>query len=551
MLGWSSGGDPATPEATMTGSLEGAENTDVGLLRHMDLIENIEQVRGMEMLAKKLARDKERGLNNGQAHGEVHRAADLAAENVVLRKERQQRDEAIDELRREVDELRRARATHVAEAMADEAELEEQERQRRKERLAQESSEGRLRTALTRRDTTTTELRQAIRGTEALLEEARRELSVRETRERRAAYEALHNAIEGDDEDTLELAINRAMLAEVDHEDIRRGEAKLTELRSMTPEQRAAKQARELESKKKKEAFLLVKKDNPEALEQLLSSLDSHVRWQDWRDYAGRSLWRCCQDMRVTRVREYLAKKLGVQDVNAEKRKPAPLARQVSRESAQSDGAPDAVAIEEERPRRIPSQQISPAAPAVQEEQRPMEVIVSPPSHAAQQSSVASEPSLSEGCSSPSRINVYASGSPRPGYTPGDSEHAEIRASAFRAVAQDDTAALEEVLHSVDREIWSKWTNRAGKDLLTLSQERGSSLAYSMLARHLGMLKELQREAFEERESVWVFVGSEVQPRRATVLEDTPLEADEVSVEFWDGDEPAVMVEKCMVRKCG
>jgi len=40
-----------------------------------------------------------------------------------------------------------------------------------------------------------------------------------------------------------------------------------------------------------------------------------------------------------------------------------------------------------------------------------------------------------------------------------------------------------------------------------------------------------------------------VQPRRATVLEDTPEEDDEVLVEFWDGDDPPERMEKCLVRK--
>jgi len=96
---------------------------------------------------------------------------------------------------------------------------------------------------------------------------------------------------------------------------------------------------------------------------------------------------------------------------------------------------------------------------------------------------------------------------------------------------------------------WSRWENRAGKDLLTLSQERGSSCAYSVLAKALGMMKEMKREAYEERETVWVFLHGEVQPRRATVLEDTPEEADDILVEYWDGDAPPEHVQRCMVRR--
>jgi len=128
-------------------------------------------------------------------------------------------------------------------------------------------------------------------------------------------------------------------------------------------------------------------------------------------------------------------------------------------------------------------------------------------------------------------------------------EEAEFKAQALRAVVADDTKALEEVLQRLPVEIWSKWENKAGKDLLTLSQERGSSRAYSLLARYLGLLKELERQGFEDRESVWVLVQGEVQPRRATVVEDTDKDAKEVLVEFWDGYEPPTQVDACMVMK--
>jgi hypothetical protein len=139
--------------------------------------------------------------------------------------------------------------------------------------------------------------------------------------------------------------------------------------------------------------------------------------------------------------------------------------------------------------------------------------------------------------------------SPSKFYDDGDPETAELRQKALRAVAQDDIYMLEEVLNVVHKDVWEKWQNKAGKDLLTLSQERGSNSAYSLLARSKGILKELQREAFEEREAVWVFENGEVQPRRATVLEESPPEEDTVYVEFWDGDEEPVRVERCLVRK--
>ncbi|CAK0817910.1 unnamed protein product, partial [Prorocentrum cordatum] len=93
------------------------------------------------------------------------------------------------------------------------------------------------------------------------------------------------------------------------------------------------------------------------------------------------------------------------------------------------------------------------------------------------------------------------------------------------------------------------WENKAGKDLLTLAQERGSTCVYAMLARALGMVHEVKREAYAEREAVWVFAQGEVQPRRATVVEDTPEEADDVLIEYWDGDAPPEPVERCMVQR--
>ncbi|CAK9048988.1 Hypothetical protein SCF082_LOCUS27209, partial [Durusdinium trenchii] len=143
-----------------------------------------------------------------------------------------------------------------------------------------------------------------------------------------------------------------------------------------------------------------------------------------------------------------------------------------------------------------------------------------------------------------------------------DEEAEKLKAQALRAVVQDDCPSLAKVLKEVRRSVWSRWQNRAGKDLLTLSQERGSSMVYSMLAKSLGMVKEVKRESYEERqekdkeeeeeeETVWVFANGDIQPRRATVLEDTPEESDDVLLEFWDGDDPPERVERCLVHAMG
>jgi len=132
---------------------------------------------------------------------------------------------------------------------------------------------------------------------------------------------------------------------------------------------------------------------------------------------------------------------------------------------------------------------------------------------------------------------------------PADSEVAELKVKAFRYVVSDKMAELDAVLSRLPLELWSNWENKAGKDLITLSEERGSSGAYSVLAKKLGLVQDRKKESFEERESVWIFRPGEVQPLRATVLEDTPEEVDDVLVEYWDGDDPPSRVEKCMVRK--
>merc|ERR1712007_206871 len=126
---------------------------------------------------------------------------------------------------------------------------------------------------------------------------------------------------------------------------------------------------------------------------------------------------------------------------------------------------------------------------------------------------------------------------------------ASAKSKALRAVAQDDVVTLAEITQSIPVDVWSKWENKACKSLVTLSQERGSVAAYSHLARALGLVKELKRESFEEREAVWVFIRGNVQPQRATVLADTSGEAETIPIEYWDGDEPATTVDRCSVRK--
>jgi hypothetical protein len=73
---------------------------------------------------------------------------------------------------------------------------------------------------------------------------------------------------------------------------------------------------------------------------------------------------------------------------------------------------------------------------------------------------------------------------------PSETEEVELKAKAFKAVVKDDADALISVLEVAPRNMWENWENKAGKNLLALSQERGSTKAYSILAQSLGISEE-------------------------------------------------------------
>jgi len=362
------------------------------------------------------------------------------------------------------------------------------------------------------------QLRQAIGSAEALINEAKRELCAKELRERRACYERLHRTMEGRDEALLAEAIEAARSAEVDAEDLGKAEAKLAELRSMSEEERAAKDLNELVQAQKKEAFLMVKRDDPAGLKELLEGVAATVRWQDWKDYMGRSLLRFSQELSALEVERCLADLLGVPTEEERKRQQQmkPLGASPGRLRAAAE------ALGAEKP-------------------------VEPREDAASAAASASTADTGAGNTAEASPTSESSTPRRPAIAPA--EEAELQKKAFRAVVQNEIVALSEVIGRLDVECWSKWENKAGKDLLTLSQERGSSAAYSVLAKALGMVQELKRDTFEERETVWIFKQGEVQPLRATVLEDTPEDADDILIEYWDGDDPPCRVERCLVRK--
>jgi hypothetical protein len=435
------------------------------------------------------------------------REASLSAEQMYI--------EQIDQLKQQNEMLARERDEAGRQALEQPANASDNEL-----REPATCSQSRLKAVMTDRNASVDELQQAILAAEALIGEARRECDNKRLRERRAAYERLHAAIDSSNEELLVEAIAVARRVEVDSEDIVKGEAKLALLRSLTAEQRAAKALHELVIEKKKQAFLLVKKDDASGLQELLEGLDENVQWQDWRDYMGRTLWRFALELRVSRIPVYLAPLLGMQSPGEKRRPPDADAPPTLAAAVRCQPQPAGPA--EDSPRRasgeVPTPDLARSVASIDSGQ---DKVVSAPEH-------------SEAEKQP---------------PPTEAELAEMKAKAFRSVVQDNTSILLEVLQRLEIDTWREWQNKAGKDLLTLSQERGSSGAYSVLAKALGLVQELKRESFDEREAVWIFAQGEVQPRRATVLEDTPEEAEEVLVEYWDGDDPASLVERCLVRK--
>ncbi|CAE7762687.1 unnamed protein product [Symbiodinium pilosum] len=291
-------------------------------------------------------------------------------------------------------------------------------------------------------------------------------------------------------------------------------QAKLLELQSRTDEDKKAQAAQVLQSGQKKDAFHYVKKDNVDAVRTILESLDDNVRWQDWRDYCGRTLQSYAREMKADQVSDLLAAMMSTsttsprsvsldEDDEAELEKPA------------GDVNPDE---EDYFPSNYNWMEEKVSTEATEEAQEPEEVeeveeLEEPPTSLSQE------------------------------------EQDALKKEAFRNVVQDKMQELDDVLAKLPVRIWSSWENKAGRDLITLSQERGSSGAYCILAKRLGMLQEMKKESFEERQDVWIFLPGEVQPVRATVQEDSPEDQDDVLIEYWDGNEPATRIEKCLVRR--
>ncbi|CAE7913063.1 unnamed protein product [Symbiodinium necroappetens] len=414
------------------------------------------------------------------------------------------------------------------------------------------SSENRLRMAMIDSSSSSTQLKDAISAVESLLGEAKRELKNKQLRERRAAFEQLHAALEANDEHALAQAVEAARTAEVEAEDVAKAEAKLVELQSRTDDDRKAQAAQVLLFGQKKDAFHYVKKDNVDAVKTILESLDDTVRWQDWRDYCGRTLQSYAREMKSDQVSEFLTSMASTSDASPASR--SVLRSEKSRASAASASSqPSSVALDEDDEAE--------AEAGVDGEETSHLVALT------NSNNLDPQEDYSEDCFPSSWVEEKVSTRPaevtrqvseetedgeevdEPEISLSQEEVDALKKEAFRNVVQNKMQELDDVLAQLPVRVWSCWENKAGKDLITLSQERGSSGAYCILAKRLGIVQELKKDSFEEREDVWVFLPGEVQPLRATVLEDTPEEQDDVLIQYWDGDEPEKRIEKCLVRK--
>merc|ERR1712137_1073600 len=182
------------------------------------------------------------------------------------------------------------------------------------------------------------DLKQAIDASEALLNEAKREYANKKFRAKRAALEALEDAVEKGEEEALSAAIVAAQKADVDIVDLEKPKEKLKVLRAMTQEQHAAKAARELLHKQKKTAFALVKKDDIVKFKELIDEVGNGDSWCKWRDPFGRTVRRCAKDLGALRIEEFL-EQMGVSDdkpeVKAQQPTPTKILPQIEQRQQQ------------------------------------------------------------------------------------------------------------------------------------------------------------------------------------------------------------------------
>jgi len=403
------------------------------------------------------------------------------------------------------------------------------------------SSESALRAVMAKPGATVEELRDAIKGVEALLSEAQRELERGEYRQKRAAYEKLHEVLTKADEEQLTAAVAEARRVGLNTEDIEKGEAKLLELSSMTDGERHSMEAEKLKAAVKPQLFFLVKKNDYEALEEELSKLSHDVAWEDWRDHNGRTLITYAEELRYFSVKEVLAsllaeKKAGSKTTDAPKvispcQVDAPGIEACNRDSHTRDWASFGKAGVATPETRTPSSdgQVSPSTP---------------PSVALKQSTPVRTVSMAS--------SNYA---PRSPSTPSG-PYAEEKKAAFKAAWNGDERALVAALENVPVDVWTQWRNQGDQALMEMSKSRDEykkTSIHKLLLSMQGLIVDRKYEALDEGQAVWVFFAGDLVPRQATVREDTLAEAEKVLVQYWDGkdDDPAEYVDRCCVNRLG
>jgi len=429
-------------------------------------------------------------------------------------------------------------------------------------------SESRLRWVMTNHCVPTEELRQAIGSVEALLAEAKRELAARELRERRAAYERLHNALGSSNASELEEAITVSSGLDIDGTDIDLAKSKLEHLRSLSAAEVAAQEARKQLMETKLRAYQLVKQGQAAALKEFLRDASVAGAWPHWRDHSGRSLLVYARQVRAKTVQDCLEHLLVVAESQAQitprsSPRSSPATPRFSppqspcwsgqrfipyHVQAEAGTSPERQVTTPEPPSgpKCPAQVTSPETPSgPKNNPRVTTPDVAPWWTDEIHSSAVSVCAGTDA----SPCSIASKDTPQASLGEADSETA-LRLQAFRAVVKDDTKELNNILNNLSQDVWSSWQNKGGKNLLTLAQERQATGSYALIGRALGLLQERKREAFEERETVWVLCPGEVQARHGTVIEDAPADGDtELLLEFWDFPGPPQKVDRANVLK--
>jgi len=342
---------------------------------------------------------------------------------------------------------------------------------------------------------------------------------------------------------------------DIDGTDIHLAKSKLEHLRSLSAAEVAAQEARKQLMETKLRAYRLVKQGKAAALKELLQDASVAGVWPQWRDHSGRSLLVYARQVKAKTVQDCLEHLLWLAE---------PQARISPRSSPRSSLA---------TPRFSPCHVQAEAATSPERQVTTPETVSGPkcPARVTSPETTSGPKNLSRvttpnvapwlpdgirssavsGCAGTdaSPCSVASKDTPRASPDEADSETA-LRLQAFRAVVKDDTKELNSILNNLSQDVWSSWQNKAGKDLLTLAQERRATGSYALIGRALGLLQERKREAFEECETVWVLCPGEVQARHGTVVEDAPADGDtELLIEFWDRPGPPQKVDRANVLK--